>query len=278
MPTLKGKTQRLGGFLMGNNKVFNLKSIVAGDIERHKYYEKVVVVPYNDGFTGERGKAIDREKSIRQSVSRTREKIYGYIMANEWEFWATQTFDPEKIDRFDLDEIVKRYNRRLKYLKTKYNGLKWLIVPEQHKDGAYHLHMFMSGIPVDRMKYSGCDYYSKDNNYSRPIYNWLDTADYGFNYYLYIGDLEPLERVKMANYVVKYITKDLATSRFNKKKYWTSKGLAEPTRSNTLTKDIDGILIPAEIISENTYYINNSATGEVYNKVTDYILFNPCPF
>ena len=263
---------------MGNNKVFNLKSIVAGDIERHKYYEKVVVVPYNDGFTGERGKAIDREKSIRQSVSRTREKIYGYIMANEWEFWATQTFDPEKIDRFDLDEIVKRYNRRLKYLKTKYNGLKWLIVPEQHKDGAYHLHMFMSGIPVDRMKYSGCDYYSKDNNYSRPIYNWLDTADYGFNYYLYIGDLEPLERVKMANYVTKYITKELVKKRFNKKMYWASRGLWEPNVASTYVYDVETIMSSGTIITQNTYYLKEPESGEIFNTVHDFILHYHCPF
>ncbi len=264
---------------MGNNKVFNLKSIVAGDIERHKYYDKVVVVPHNGGFTGKRGQSLNREKSIRQSMDRAKEKIYGYIMSNDWEYWATQTFDPKKIDRFDLDAIVKKYNKRLRNLKSRnYPELKWLVVPEQHKDGAWHLHMFMSGVPADRVKYSGCDYCSKDKNYSRPIYNWLDTVDLGYNHYLYIGDLEPLERLKMANYVVKYITKDLATSRFNKKKYWTSKGLAEPTRSNKFIKDVDVILFPAEIISENTYYIKDQTTGEIYNKVTDFTLYNPCPF
>jgi hypothetical protein len=264
---------------MNDNRVFNLKSIVAGDIERHKYYDKVVVVPYNGGYTGKRGQSLNREKSIMQSMARAKEKIYGYIMANEWEYWVTQTFDPNIIDRFDLDAIVKKYNKRLRNLKSRnYIELKWLIVPEQHKNGAWHLHMFMSGVPKDRLKYSGCDYYIKDKNCFRPIYNWIDTAGYGFNYYLYIGDFEPLERVKMANYVTKYITKELATNRFNRKKYWTSKGLAEPIKSNTFAKDIDGILIPAEIISENTYYINNPATGEVYNRVTDYILYNPCPF
>ncbi len=247
---------------MGNNKVFNLKSIVAGDIERHKYYDKVVVVPSNGGYTGKRGQSLNRDKSIMQSMTRAKEKIYGYIMANEWEYWATQTFDPKKIDRFDLDEIIRKYSQKLRNLKKRNcPGLKWLIVPEQHKDGAYHLHMFMLGIPKDRLVYSGHD----DKKYSRPIYNWLDTADYGFNHYLYIGELDPLERVKMANYVTKYITKDLAANRFNRKKYWTSKGLAEPIKSNTFTKDIDGILIPVEIISESSYFINNPATGEVYN-------------
>jgi hypothetical protein len=264
---------------MNNNKVFNLKSIVAGDIERHKYFDRVVVVPHNGGFTGKRGQSLNRDKSIRESMQRAKEKIYGYIIANDWAYWATQTFNPNVIDRFDLDEIISKYNKRLRNLKSRnYAELKWLIVPEQHKDGAYHLHMFMSGIPADRVQYSGYDYCNKDKNYSRPIYNWLDTVDFGYNDYLFIGNLEPLDRLKMANYVTKYITKDLAINRFNKKKYWTSKGLAEPTRSNTFTKDIDGILYPAEIISESTYYIKDQSTGEIYNKVTDFTLYNPCPF
>jgi hypothetical protein len=264
---------------MGNNRVFNLKSVVSGDIERHKYYDKVVVVPHNGGFTGKRGQSLNREKSIIQSMARAKEKIYGYIMANEWKYWATQTFDPKKIDRYNLDEIIKKYNQKLYNLKKRsYPELKWLVVPEQHKDGAWHLHMFVSGIPKGRVVYSGYDYYNKDKNYSRPIYNWVDTVDFGYNDYLFIGDLEPLERLKMANYVTKYITKDLATCRFNKKKYWTSKGLCEPTRSNTITNDIVGILMPAEIISENTYYIKDQTTGEILNKVYDFTLYNPCPF
>ena len=260
---------------MNNNKVFNLKSIVAGDIENHKYYDKVVVVPHNGGFTGKRGQSLNREKSINQSMARAREKIYGYIMANDWEYWVTQTFNKEAIDRYNLDEIMKKYNRRLKYLKTKYNNLKWLIVPEQHKDGAWHMHKLVSGIPKDRLKYTGCDY---NGDKKKPIYNWLDTADYGFNEYIYIGSCEPKEKVIIANYIRKYMTKDLATERFNRKKYWASKGLAEPIKTNTFNKDIDGILFPAEIISQNEYYIKDQTTGAVYNKVTDYTLYNPCPF
>jgi len=264
---------------MNNNKVFNLKSIVAGDIERHKYFDRVVVVPDNGGYTGKRGQSLNRDKSIRESMQRAKEKIYGYIMANDWSFWATQTFNPNVIDRFDLDEIISKYNKRLRNLKSRnYAGLKWLIVPEKHKDGAWHLHMFMRGIPKERFVYSGHDFCNKDKNYSRPIYNWLDTVDFGFNHYLYIGDIGPKDKVKLANYITKYITKDLATERFNKKKYWTSKGLAEPIRTNTFVEDIGLILLSGDIISHSEYYIKDQATGEICNKVDDYTLYNPCPF
>ena len=104
---------------MNNNKVFNLKSIVAGDIERHKYFDRVVVVPDNGGYTGKRGQSLNREKSIRESMYRAKEKIYGYFVANDWEYWATQTLDPGKIGRFDLDEIISKYNKRLRNLKSR---------------------------------------------------------------------------------------------------------------------------------------------------------------
>ena len=148
--------------VLTSEKGFNLKTIITDEFERYKIYEKPVIIPENNGYTGKRGRAKNREKSIRQAIKRAKEKIYGYIMANEWEYWATQTFSPKAIDRFNLDEIVRRYNQKLKDLRRrKYSNLKWLIVPEQHNDGAWHLHAFMSGIPADKVVYSGYDYFNK---------------------------------------------------------------------------------------------------------------------
>ncbi len=264
---------------MDEKKVFNLKIVVAGDFERYKVYEKPVVVLNNCGNRGERGQAKNKDESIRRSMARAKEKIHGYIMANEWEYWATQTFNHEVIDRYSLDEIVKKYNRRLKYLKTKYNNLTWLIVPEQHKDGAWHLHLFMSGIPKERVKYSGYDYFNKAKQFTRRIYNWIDTIDFGFNDYLYIGDIEPLERLKMSNYITKYITKDLAEKRFNKKMYWCSRGLKSPAVVNVFRHNVTGH-VPTDkvIITENIYYIKDQETGEVFNTVKDLVIYNNMPF
>ena len=259
-------------------KRFNLKTIISGEFERYKIYEKPVIIPENNGYTGERGKAKNREKSIRQAIKRAKDKIYGYIMANEWEYWATQTFSSKAIDRFNLDEIVRRYNKRLKNLKQrKYPNLKWLIVPEQHKDGAWHLHAFMIGIPADKVVYSGYDYFNKKKAFSRRIYNWVDMIDYGFNDYLYIGDCNPLERFKMANYVMKYITKELAQKRFNKKMYWCSRGLKKPIITNTLTFKKD-MSFAGVIVSHNRYYVKDGETGEIFNTVKDITVFNPLPF
>lgn len=277
------KTYRKELYHMNDIKnVFNLKAVMCGSFQRYKVYQKPCIVPSNGGHTGIKGQAKNPDKSLQQAIARAKDKIHGYIMANNWDYWSTQTFNAKVIDRYNLDEIIKRYNQKLRDLKRrKYNELQWLIVPEQHKDGAWHLHMFMSGIPQERIKYSGYDYYNKNNGISRRVYNWLDTIDYGFNDYICIKDIEPLERFKMANYITKYITKDLAQKRFNKKMYWCNKGLNEPIKTNTLTDNIDAIdafIAPNIILSHNTYYVKNNETGEIFNKVYDFTVYNDTPF
>lgn len=259
---------------------YNLKVILFDKFERYKLYEQLVYIPENNGEKGKRGEAKDRDESIRQSMRRAREKINGYILANDWEYWATQTFRPEALDRFSLDDIVKKYNQRLYNLKkNKYNYLSWLIVPEQHKNGAWHLHLLMSGIPKNRVVYSGYDYYNKNKNYSRPIYNWLDTIDYGYNDYVYIGDIEPIEKLKIATYISKYITKELAMERFNKKMYWVTRGLKLPKVIKTITTNIDDLISDNNIlISESKYHIKDKETGQIFNSVQDIIYYAPYEF
>lgn len=259
-------------------KAFNLKVTLYGEIERYKVYNKPFNIPNNKGNNGIRGMG-ERDRTIKEAVRRSKNKIYNIIMANNFEYWATQTFNNKVVDRYNLDEIIKKYNKKLYNLKyTKYNNLKWLIVPEEHKDGAYHLHMLISGIPKEKIIYSGYDYYNKEKNYSRKVYNWIDTINYGFNDYVYIGDIEILEKIKIASYITKYITKDLADKRFNRKMFWTSKGLKKPTEIKALTTNIDDIINNDKLlISHNNYYIKDN-DGNIINSVDDYIYYNDLQF
>lgn len=263
------------------NTCFNLKKIISGDFERYKVYEHPVIVPYNKGMTGIRGNSKNPEKSLRQSVTRARQKIFGYVMSNEFEYWATQTFDSKVIDRYNLDEIIKRYNQKLWDLKRRnYPELCWLIVPEMHRDSAWHLHKLISGIPKNKIVYSGYHYFNSEKNFSRKVYNWIDMISFGFNDYVYIGEIDALERYKIAVYISKYITKDLAAIRFNKKMYWNSKGLKKSLIINYLIKDLEEFNFKSNqiVLTENTYYIKNDATGEVINKVNDFTIYKPLPF
>ncbi len=268
-------------YIKPNYIYFNLKKIIAGDFERYKVFQYPVIVPFNKGNIGERGNAKNPDKSIRQSMARARQKIYGYIMSNDFDYWATQTFNAKKVDRYNLDEIVKKYNQKLWDLKRrKYFNLKWLIVPEMHHDGAWHLHMLISGIPKSQIVYSGYDYYNKNKNFSRKIYNWIDTIDFGFNDYVYIADIEAIEKFRIALYITKYITKDLITNRFNKKVYWASKDLKEAYTETYLIKDVEEFNFKSNqlILTENIYFIKDEQTGQVINKVEDFTVYKPLPF
>lgn len=285
MPTLKWQKLQIGGDMLKKKlskvvKAFNVKVVIYGEFERYKLFDQPVNIPNNRGKAGIRGQAKDRDKSIKESVHRAKEKIYGYIMANNWQYWATQTFNGEVIDRYNLDEIIRRYNQKLKDLKRrKFNDLQWLIVPELHKDGAWHLHMLIDGIPEDRVIDSGFTYYNKEKGICRKVYNWVDTVQYGFNDYVHIGGIDALEKLKIANYISKYITKDLAEKRFNKKMYWVSRGLKLPTVTNTLTNNINNIIPQnALILSQKVYYMENKDTGEYYGKVLDIFAYNPYAF
>lgn len=263
------------------SKSFNLKVILFDEFERFMIFKQPINAPSNNGNTGIRGQAKDPENSIKQAMRRARQKIIGYILANEWQYWATQTFSDEKIDRFNIDEIVRKYNKKLKNLKqNKYYKLSWLIVPEQHKNGAWHLHMLMNGIPSEKVVYSGYDYINKKNGYIRPVYNWLDTIEFGFNDYVYIGNVEPLERIKIANYISKYITKELVTGRFNKKLYWTTKGLKLPKVKRFLTNNIniEEYVKHGIVINKSNYNIIDDETGYIFNNVEDILIYNPLQF
>lgn len=270
---------------MKNTKSFNVQKIETDDFTTYKIYTDIFNIPDNKGNTGKRGKAVNKEKSIAESVRRAKTKIKGYILANNWEYWATQTFDPKRVDRFDLDTIIMTYNKRLQNIKSrKYDNLQWLIVPEQHKDKAWHLHMFINGIPKDKIVYSGKNYYNDKNQFVRRIYNWIDTIEYGFNDYVYIGDINAIEKRKIANYIMKYITKDLARVRFNKKMYWCTRGLHEPEKENILLhpdelEDFKKWLNDPEasqklLLHKSNYQIKSNVTGEIFNSVDDLTMLN----
>ena len=88
------------------------------------------------------------------------------------------TLDKNKMDRY-LDEFIRkirvyiRNNRRLKGSKIQY-----LLIPEQHKDGAYHMHGLIKGInPEELVKFKLEDNIPmmiKALIQCRVIYNWYN--------------------------------------------------------------------------------------------------------
>ena len=73
------------------------------------------------------------------SVKRAKDKIFEIALANEWNYMVTFTLDESKVNRYDSKEVKRKFCKWLENMVQR-KGLKALIVPELHKDGAIHFH------------------------------------------------------------------------------------------------------------------------------------------
>ena len=91
----------------------------------------------------QKGKKSEGEDRLR-SMRRARAKLRRLALANEFEWFVTLTLDKDRIDRYDPRAIMQKVNRWLDNMVRRH-GLRYVLVPEQHKDGAYHFHGFFAG-------------------------------------------------------------------------------------------------------------------------------------
>lgn len=81
----------------------------------------------------------DTDRARRRAAQRVRD----YAMCNDFKYFVTLTLNKEKIDRYDVKNIVKTMNRWLDN-RVRRDGLKYVLVPERHADGAIHFHGFFN--------------------------------------------------------------------------------------------------------------------------------------
>lgn len=115
-----------------------------------------------------RSEGADMDRSMR----RARAKLRRMALANEFEYFVTLTLDKEKIDRYDPKAIMQRVNRWLDNMVRRH-GLRYFLVPEQHKDGAFHFHGFFAGEGLQIVD-------SGHQHDGRTVYNLPQWA-YGFS-------------------------------------------------------------------------------------------------
>lgn len=177
------------------------------------------------------------DEKMQGSIWRAKNRIFELAMCNNWQWFFTGTLSPEKYNRFDLDKFHKDltlFFRNKSKLKI-FNGSKidFLLIPEQHKDGAWHMHGLLSGVPVgalqrfeigDKMS----SYIASKVRKGEPVYNWVDYQNkFGF------CDLEPIkDNQAVFKYITKYINKNILESvkDLNAQVYYRSRGLNEPIK------------------------------------------------
>lgn len=135
--------------------------------------------------------------SISRSFSRAKQCAFDYMMCNsDLKMFVTLTFSPAACDRYSWTEIIHRLNIWLDN-RVRRDGLKYVLVPEYHKDGAIHFH----GLFTDTLPRSWSGLYHN----RRKVYN-LDSWKYGFT----TAKIVRGNREAVVKYIYKYMSKAAA--------------------------------------------------------------------
>lgn len=164
---------------------------------------------------------------LNNNISRAKSKIREYALCNDFQYFVTLTIDPKKYDRYNLKTYYKDLAKFLNdYGRNHKTKIKYILIPEKHKDGAWHMHGLISGVLDKHL-------IENDNNYL----TWKQYArKFG---YISLGEVQ--DHDKVSNYITKYITKDMANTinELGGHMYYCSKGLktAEIIKKGTLLAD-----------------------------------------
>lgn len=194
----------------------------------------------NQNFTN-KGDSIFQESNLERSIRKTKTTITDYVLANNFQIFATFTFSPKKVDRFDIDACKRKLKRWLDRQREKDSNLKYVVVPERHKNGAIHFHGLFENIDSFTLKKT------KIRQENRDVFTMRDWR-FGYSNVKLIDS----NRLKVAAYITKYITKDMIIIE-NKRRYWSSHNLALPEK---FYNDVDRFEIRPDLKSlvyENAY-------------------------
>ena len=172
-------------------------------------------------FNKENGLEPDKDWSDYVSKNRTINSIYQYGRSYIWEYFITLTFNPDRVNRYDFYDCMHSASKYFEYVKRNFSrDLDYLLVPEKHKDGAWHIHGVITNTNNLPISDSG-----KVDSKGQIIYN-LPTFIYGFT-----TATKVTNSFAVSAYITKYITKELSTETKNRKRYIISNGLKKPVTS-----------------------------------------------
>lgn len=175
----------------------------------------------------------DRD-NLRRSQRRAATNLRDFALSNDWDYFVTFTLDRTRVDRYNVEDMTKRLNTWLDN-RVRRRGLRYIIVPELHRDGALHYHgLINDALPVTD---SGTISLPGDKRPRKPrskkqraewlaagghvVYNLPDWS-YGYSTAIELYG----ERIAAIRYVCKYITK--ADQKIGGRWFYHSSNLARP--------------------------------------------------
>lgn len=82
-------------------------------------------------------------EDIKRSMRRAKSRVRRLALSNDFRWFVTLTLSPDKVDRYDASQVVRKLSNWCSN-QVKRHGLKYILVPERHKDGALHFHGFFN--------------------------------------------------------------------------------------------------------------------------------------
>ena len=166
----------------------------------------------------------EREReNIDRSTRRSRKTVKNHVKNNPHTHFVNLTYD---FNKYGTNE--KRFNRMknwLKDMRKKHGKFDYCFVPEHHTEdiskGLIHWHGVMNLEKFELIR-------ATDPNTGKEIFDRYGNEVYNLKDWLTTGHthVTPLrDKKKAANYLTKYITKDIeSVVGKGQKKYWSSRG------------------------------------------------------
>ena len=206
------------------------------------------------------------------SLKRAKESVFDIAAMNPFEYFLTLTISPRNIlhvDRYDADQVKRAVQNWLRNRVQRYEGFRYLLLAENHKDGAIHAHALASGLDWCKLVDSGTVHFlgrkkpiKRDSarrlgiplEDCRPVYN---VEDWGLGHSTAIpvyGD-----SVNLAKYMTKYITKDMKKI-FGNFYLAGGKGLVRKPPQSLADMDFDSI-------DERAYFVEQAGLSFKYQTI-----------
>lgn len=164
----------------------------------------------------------EESEKAASNLYRAKGLVREYAMCNPWEWFVTLTLDGTKQDRYslagfihDLGVWIGNYNRKFGV------HLKYLLIPEQHKDGAWHMHGFFHDVASESIVKNEHGYF--DMPYYRNRFGYISLSQ--------IRDV-----YRASTYISKYVTKSTGDGvNKNEHMFYHSMGLEKAYRFGEYT-------------------------------------------
>lgn len=178
----------------------------------YRYTDQIYkVVHFKSTMPGYRGSGDvqHHDEKMDSSISRAKRVILELALCNDWKYFCTFTISGAKSDRQDLKAWNKKFKQWLRDQRKKFGRpFRFVLVPEQHADGSWHMHGLFDDSPT---LISFRELYDRGENIPWKLVKggYLNWPDYQKKFgFCSFGEIR--NRVAVAFYITKYISKSLS--------------------------------------------------------------------